>query len=245
MKIAEDIYIVASGDAGFSLSHYRDCTVFLVDGGEEMLLVDAGVGVDAYRIVENIQKEGLEPERVKKILLTHGHADHSGGASALSKMLNAEVFAAKKTACYVTMGDEKAISLEKAKKAGSYEANYIYNACNVNSLEDEEKIRVGRHELKLLATPGHCVGHASYYTEIAGKRILFSGDLVFPFGRIILQNIWDCRISEYANSMNRIRDIKINSLFCSHGGVMLERGHTAVETACTAFEKLGVPEGLL
>jgi len=244
MKIAEDTYIVASGDAGFSLSHYRDCTVFLVDGGEEMLLIDAGIGVDADHIVENIKKEGLQPEKVKKILLTHGHADHSGGALALSKMLNAEVFAAKETADFVTRGDEKAISLLEAKKAGAYEANYVYNACPVRALEDGDTIRAGRHGLKLLSTPGHCDGHAAYYAEIAGKRVLFSGDLIFPFGRVILQNIWDCRIPEYADSMNKVRNLKIHSLYCSHGCVMLERGYTAVEAACAAFEKLGVPEGL-
>ncbi len=244
MKICDRVYIVGSGDAGFSISHYRDCTVFLVDGGSELALIDAGIGEDYTKIIDNIRKEGFDPKKVNKILLTHGHADHSGGAWALSRALDAEVFAAADTARFVTDGDVHAIALFEAKQARAYEQAYEFHACPVTPLDDEADIHVGDLTLKLLETPGHCDGHASYYSEHDGRRILFGGDLVFPFGRVILQNIWDCRIPEHAKSMNRIKALKINSLFCAHAGFMLERGYKAVEAACEAFDGLGVPAGM-
>lgn len=244
MKILDDIYIVASGDAGFSMSHYRDCTVYLIDGGEEMALIDAGVGADDTRIIKNIEKDGLDPNKISKILLTHGHADHSGGAAGLKELLKAEVFGTGDTARFVSGGDEKAIALTEAKLAGAYEADYVFRPCPVTPLSDNARVRIGRYELTLLETPGHCDGHASYLMERGGKKILFGGDLVFPFGRVILQNIWDCRIPEHAASMNRIRELKIDSLLCAHSGILLERGYKAVETACASFDRLSVPDQL-
>ena len=244
MKLTDKVYIVASGDAGCSLSHYRDCTVFLIDGGSELALIDAGIGEESETIVQNIRDAGFDPEKVTKILLTHGHADHSGGALALKNALHADVYALKETAEFLTNGDTHGIALDVAKEAGAYEAGYIFSACPTTPLEDGAEIQVGDLRLTCISTPGHCVGHAAYYGEFDGQKVLFSGDLVFPFGKVILQNIWDCGITDYAESMKKIKDLKIDALFCAHSSILLNRGYKAVEEACAAFDKLGVPANL-
>ena len=58
MRLQERIWIVASGDSGFSLSQPTDCTVYLGDGGSESALIDAGCGLGAEEIEENIKKTG-------------------------------------------------------------------------------------------------------------------------------------------------------------------------------------------
>ena len=49
MKIAPGIHIVGSGRQGFGLTDDYDCHVYLVDGGDEYALIDAGGGRDLRR----------------------------------------------------------------------------------------------------------------------------------------------------------------------------------------------------
>ena len=42
LSVSQDVYIVGGAD----LSHPYDCSVYLVDGGEEMVLIDTGAGKD-------------------------------------------------------------------------------------------------------------------------------------------------------------------------------------------------------
>ena len=44
VKLIERVSLVGSGRCGVSLSTELDCHVDLVDGGEEMALIDAGAG---------------------------------------------------------------------------------------------------------------------------------------------------------------------------------------------------------
>ena len=85
MKLMDSVYMVGSGTAGFSMTNAFDCTVYLVDGKDELALIDAGVGVQPERIIKQIERDGFAPAQIGKILLTHGHGDHAGGAYALSK----------------------------------------------------------------------------------------------------------------------------------------------------------------
>ena len=72
MKLMDSVYMVGSGTAGFSMTNAFDCTVYLVDGKDELALIDAGVGVQPERIIKQIERDGFDPAQIGKILLTHG-----------------------------------------------------------------------------------------------------------------------------------------------------------------------------
>ena len=83
MKILDDVYLVGSGQMG--VSHPFDCHVYLIDGGDELALVDSGAGVEVKLLLANLRRDGLDREKIGKILLTHHHADHSGDARSCSR----------------------------------------------------------------------------------------------------------------------------------------------------------------
>ena len=56
MKIAENMYIVGSGQAGFMMSNKSDCHVYLIEDHAGHILIDAGVGIEDDRIIENVKK---------------------------------------------------------------------------------------------------------------------------------------------------------------------------------------------
>ena len=81
MQLTTDIHLVGSGMLGLSLTDEYDCNVYLLDGGTECALVDIGAGHRLQPLLDEIDRDGPDPGRIARILLTHKHADHSGGAS--------------------------------------------------------------------------------------------------------------------------------------------------------------------
>jgi len=118
MKILENVYLVGSGQIG--LSHPFDCHIYLVDGVDELALIDSGAGVDVDLILSNIERDGLDPGRIKKIIITHYHADHSGGCKEIKDRTSARVYIHQHGAELVEKGEEEEMGLAVAKKSGFY-----------------------------------------------------------------------------------------------------------------------------
>lgn len=54
--------------------------VFVVAQGDRFFMVDAGYEADAPQLAQDLRREGFDPAQLRAIILTHGHADHAGGA---------------------------------------------------------------------------------------------------------------------------------------------------------------------
>jgi hydroxyacylglutathione hydrolase len=247
VQLTEHIYLVASGDMGFSLTHPLDCHVYLVDGGQEAALIDAGAGLGTEDVLAGIRATGLDVERVRWLHLTHPHADHAGGAAALREaMCGLQVTAAAEAAPWVSAADEQATSLDFARSAGFYPPDYKLQPCPVErELHEGDQIAVGEVTLQVIETPGHCAGHLCFLAEAGGRRVLFAGDHVFHRGRISIQNIPDCSLQAYARSTAKLAELEVDALLPGHLTLSLQRGQRHIASAHRAFQKLGVPPSVL
>jgi hydroxyacylglutathione hydrolase len=219
MRLTEHVRLVASGAAGFDLTDPLDCHVYLVEGTRSAALIDAGAG-----------REPILPTP-DYLLLTHGHADHAGGAADLAQR-GLRVFAGPPADRWIATGDEHLISLDVARAGGTYPEDYTFTPCpTVEPIADGTRIDLGGVTLQAIATPGHADGHTCYLLEAPGYRALFSGDCVFTGGRISLQNLHDCRIPEYARSLTRLAALEIDMLFPGHHEVSLSRANRHLTAA--------------
>ena len=67
VRLTRDIALVGGGNNGFDISAPLDCHVYLLDGGDELALVDAGVGDvpgDPDAILANAEADGFDPGRI-------------------------------------------------------------------------------------------------------------------------------------------------------------------------------------
>ena len=168
LSVSQDVYIVGGAD----LSHPYDCSVYLVDGGEEMVLIDTGAGEGFELIVDNIRSLGLRPEELKSVIATHSHIDHIGALFRFREEYGVEVIAHEL--------DTEAIETGIGSGAEYYGVRYRPCKVDVVLRGTEETVRCGHHDLKVIHIPGHTPGSIAVYLD-AGTRILFGQDVHGPY----------------------------------------------------------------
>jgi len=121
-------------------------TIILGGGEEGALVIDPAVEDNAY--LDKIIQAGAERGGIRRILVTHGHPDHVGGAVVLRKRLGISIYAFSRKGTPVV--DEE--------------------------IADGTTFPAGDDTLKALHTPGHRFDHLSFLLE--KQRTLFAGDLI-------------------------------------------------------------------
>lgn len=241
MKIADCVYVVASGDAGFSLTHPIDCTVYLIDCGGELVLIDAGCGLGTDLILSEIQRDGFNPQNINAVLLTHGHGDHIGGAKALAEVCDAKVYAMPPVVNFIQRGDLKALSITPAIEMGMYPDDFSIQPFQVCSLENNQTVKFGNIELTAHLAEGHSAGHACYIFSRNGVKSAFVGDIIALGGKISLQPIWDCNLQAYLETLSGLGQMGIDRIYPGHGCFSLSRGFRQFELALKRIAELKLP----
>jgi hydroxyacylglutathione hydrolase len=246
VRIAQHVHLIGSGALGAGYSHPNDCNVYAVRCGPEYLLVDSGVGQDTENLLRELQADGIDPALVTTLLLTHGHLDHSGGARWFRDHLGLKVWASDATARAVETGDETAISLTAAKRAGGYPGDFTLPPCPVDRvLYDHDLWEFEGGRLEVLSTPGHSHDLLSFMIYHPGRVSLFSGDTVFHGGRILLSDVYDCDIPAYARTLRRLAALDVDALFPGHMMWTVREAHSHLRKAAEPLERLLLPPNLI
>lgn len=239
MELMPGIYLVGSGE--FGISDTYDCHTYLVDGGTGAVLIEAGAGRSPQRILDNAAAH-IPVDRIEKVLLTHTHADHSGG-TPFFRSRGIKAFASEDEMAF--MRDKPADVIDafiRARNDASYPADYEYPFIEVDGmLKDGQKIQVGSLEIRCMQLKGHSVGLLCYLLEVGGKRILFSSDYIFHGGRIGLLNCPGSDLGAYRNDIGKLSGLRIDALFPGHKMFTLHDGQRHIDKAIKSLENAFVP----
>ena len=244
MYLYDGIALIGSGHHGFSLSHRCDSHIYLVKGEAESAIIDAGAGIDVRPVLEELSRvESGNVDRVRKVVLTHAHADHAGGAARLREELGAEVLCSPEVATIMRAGDEERAGVPVGKRSGTYDSGYNLEPSRVDGeLEDGDSIDLGGVRLRAVATPGHSVGHLALLAEWRARSDLFSGDALLFGGRVIVQDTWDCDLRLQVDSLHRLEQVHFDGLYPGHYSFSVTDGRRHLERALSRIKAGGVPE---
>lgn len=148
----------------------QNCAILWDDESKQGLVVDPGGEPD--RILAAIDQLGVTIER---ILLTHGHMDHAGGAAELAETLRAR---SPGRAVPIDGPDRRDQFLLDDLEAQA--ARYGFAARNVTPdrwLQEGDTITLGDHRFDVLHCPGHTPGHVVFINQAARFGLL--GDVLF------------------------------------------------------------------
>ncbi len=82
-------------DGGIEVVTLREShnNAHIVRQGEAMFLVDAGLQRDVPALEARMRDAGIDPAKVRAVVVTHGHADHVGGAAHFRERYGAKIIA--------------------------------------------------------------------------------------------------------------------------------------------------------
>jgi glyoxylase-like metal-dependent hydrolase (beta-lactamase superfamily II) len=246
VRIAERLHLVGSGETGLALTDRLDAQVYLLETAEGLVCIDAGTGRSVDAILAAVRSDGLDPARIGWLLLTHGHADHAAGAAAWrARLPGLRIGAEREAAAWLEAGDEEATSLDRARRAGLYPPDLALRPCRIDhALDPWAEIRVGDLVLRAVPTPGHARGHLAFVTDVDGRRLLFSGDALFPGGRLLLQDTWDCDLHAALRSVELLATLGADDLLAGHLHPAMGRAAAHLDAAMGRIARLAVPDSI-
>jgi hydroxyacylglutathione hydrolase len=128
---------------------FSDNYLWLLHDGKRAIVVDPG---DAAPVASALQAYGLQLET---ILVTHHHADHTGGVDELRHTTGAIVY---------------------GPATERIPAPYF-------PLKQGDRAKALGYDFQIIDVPGHTAGHiAYYYPDLDGRPLLFCGDTLFSGG---------------------------------------------------------------
>ncbi|MEO5711372.1 MAG: MBL fold metallo-hydrolase [Nocardioidaceae bacterium] len=153
----------------------------LVDDDGSVTLVDTGLKKAPAKIVAGLAAIGKHPRDVTRIVLTHVHPDHAGGAAEMSRQTGAPVLVHGDDHGWARSGRISGAN-DRSTRMGRLIART--GDAKVEAFEPGPALTDGEllpvaGGLRVVHTPGHSPGHISLLLESTGT--LITGDALFNF----------------------------------------------------------------
>jgi glyoxylase-like metal-dependent hydrolase (beta-lactamase superfamily II) len=202
----------------------------LRDEDGQVTLIDMGVRASGPKVMAALRSIGSGPSDVTRLLLTHCHPDHAGGAAHVSRETGRPVDVHEAEAAYVRSGTLP--GPDPASRLGrllhSLPTPRKKGVTVGEELTDGQVVPVAGG-IRVVHTPGHSPGHASFLHEESG--VLITGDAIFN----VLGRRWPPKVlcSDYTmtqRTAQRLSELEYTTAAFTHGPEIRDRGREAIRT---------------
>ncbi len=236
----EDFYFIKADKPMWPAS----ANVFVIKDEEGLIFIDVGCGLKKFtkKLFKKLRDFNLDLFDVHTIALSHAHPDHMGAMEEILKLFkdnnNSDLQILineieRESALNIDLlNDSFDIDLlpkyfnsgleERFKGKFDLIQNFkvlcsmsqLPKDCNIEIIKENDILKLGRYNFKVLITPGHAPGHTSFY-EI-NQKFLLSGDLIGEKG-----TAWYSPSSGgatgYLSSLEKVEKFPIELIYPSHG----------------------------
>ncbi len=167
----------------------------LVNTGDQLVLIDAGCGVDKFQktaggLLRNLAAAGYAPGDIDMILFTHAHFDHLWGISDgknASLLFPSAEFVASEAEVAFWSAPEWANKVSPALKPLVTQANLKLASPRLRLIKAAAEVVPG---VTTFDTAGHTPGHISVHISSGSEEMLLTGDVVVNSAVSFLHPEW-------------------------------------------------------
>lgn len=201
--------------------HEDSCVVYLLKDGESGVLVDFGLG----SVLDHLPAAGVE--RVSDVLITHHHVDQAGGLErAAAQGIRVWVPHSEQDLFHSVEDHWQARELDNSYNTREDRFSLLSDVPVHATLRDYDALSLGAIDLRVLPTPGHTTGSISLLATVDGRRVAFTGDLIYAPGKVwsLAATQWSYNgaegVAASVASLLDLRQRRVETLLPSHGEPM-------------------------
>ena len=202
----------------FQLS-VMNVAVTIVMDGDQAVVLDAGFRITVPRVQAFLEAQGMHPEQVSHILVSHYHPDHIGGLHRLQVLTGALVGAHPSEAPAIR-GEEPFpnpfTSSPLSPMLGELAKAVTPRPASVDLLLEDGVVVDIAGGIRVIHTPGHTPGSVCFHLPERG--MLFVGDALQDwFGNLDLPSaLFTADMSAARASIQRLAALDFETLCFSH-----------------------------
>jgi hydroxyacylglutathione hydrolase len=155
VKLHDNLYVYEWASA-----YDNNCNTYVISG-DVTLLIDPGHSRFMDSLFARMEEDGLSPDSIRVVLLTHSHPDHVEGVQAF----------VEKPIRIAMSGEEERYLREMGGTPPGFEIDFYLR---------RGTLRLGGKDFETFLCPGHSPGSLSLYWP--AKKALFTGDVIFSRG---------------------------------------------------------------
>ncbi len=202
-----------------------DCNTYVIRD-DLSILIDPGSMQFLSVLIQDLQKDGIEPEDIDIITNTHLHGDHCWANEAFKELSDAKILSHRLHRKFYDV-----TVFETSKFFGFQPAEF-----KEDSYLDNNKLDIGDMELELIHTPGHSPDSICFYCS--REEFLICGDVIFS-GNTGRADLPGGNADELKRSIEGLSPLKIKYLLPGHMGIINEVEKVKVNFEFIAKHVLG------
>ncbi len=200
---------------------------------QNIILVDCGFIGSLPYLEKELRRHGLSAEQITGLVLTHHDHDHMGAAATLKRINpHVKIYASAVEAPFIS-AHEKPLRLRQAeemqKTLPPEQQDFGKAFCEMLRRVEPVQVDVFLCDgermdwcegCRILATPGHTLGHISLLME--KDSIVITGDAIaLEDGKPVIANPqFTLDIEQTTKSMEKLLSLKAKVYYCYHGGTL-------------------------
>lgn len=179
--------IIQVADRTWQIAVVPYVNVFAIRDDDGVTLVDTALKGRADAMIDKLGRLGIRPSDITRILLTHCHPDHAGGAATLIERGASRDVRVGPADLDTVRGEAPLPPIDPSTRLGRIfgrlrnEDDAVAPVTTATAIEDGDELPIGGGCVAV-ATPGHTPGHTAFH--LTSRGLLIGGDVVFNVFRL-------------------------------------------------------------
>lgn len=201
--IVEGVWNLPGGRTGSDAGGQR-----VIQARDGLLLIEGHAGLSFEREWKAIESVGLDPRQVKYVLPTHEHGDHAPGAYLWRVVTGAQFVCSR----------EMAYTLQHHVPICTGYGFHPPVPTDI-AIDEDKELDLAGQKVVALRLPGHTFGAMGWLFEKGDKRLVATGDLIMPEGKLGYAGSVNFSATDILSSLRKLDALRVDIVLPGHGPI--------------------------